>query len=271
MNHDYSTWIQKVLKVASRASQAILEIYLNNNYHVRSKSDKSPVTEADLLSHQIIESGLREIDPNIPIISEEGKEIPYEVRSKWPMYWCVDPLDGTKEFIQRTDEFTINIALIENGSPILGVVAVPVHNQYYWAIKGQQAYLQIGEGEGVQPQVIQCRDPLGLPIRIIKSRRAMDASWEPFLNRLPAHEITLCGSSVKFCLIAKGDFDIYPQFGETGEWDTAAPQCILEAAGGKVVNLHGESLLYNTKPSLMNPKFCAISNVDLLSYIVDKS
>lgn len=269
MNINYCDLIQKVLAVAKIAGEAVADIYRRKDYRIQSKSDNSPVTEADLLSHHLIQEGLSSIDSSLPMISEEGQEVPFQVRSLWPRYWLVDPLDGTQEFIQGRSEFTINIALIENHVPVLGVVAVPMLNHYYWSTKGQAAYFQEGTRD---PLIIQANCKVQFPIRLVVSRRAsQDSNWISLLERLEKYEIMYCGSALKICWVAQGLADLYPRFGATGEWDTAAGQCILESAGGKLVDLSGQSLMYNNRPTLINPSFCAMSCVNLLPYVVDNS
>lgn len=269
MNSLYVNWIPQVLALAQKASEAILDIYQKKDYQIQNKQDLSPVTVADLLSHQIILSGLADIDNSLPVISEEGPAIPYEIRAKWPRFWLVDPLDGTRDFIKGTGEFSVNIALVEGHTPVLGVVAVPLKNHFYWSVKGGQAYFQDSSG-AVHP--IQSQKKLRFPIRMAMSRYSKEKKgWSQLLQRLKHYEILYTSSSVKMCLIAQGDIDLYPRFGATGEWDTAAPQCILTSAGGHVVDLSGNTLEYNRHDTLDNPSFYAVSCVELLSYIVDNS
>jgi 3'(2'), 5'-bisphosphate nucleotidase len=259
-----------VIAVARKASDAIMDIYERRAYQVKSKADHSPVTEADLLAHDIILAGLAIIDPTIPVLSEEASDINYDVRSGWDRYWLVDPLDGTREFIKETGEFTVNIALIENHIPVLGVVMVPVFKHCYWAVVGGPAYFQ-GDNSQQRPEVIQTNSRMSSPTRIAISRDHPNNStkWNSLLDRLQPIEWVHCGSALKICLVAKGQVDLYPRFGPTGEWDTAAGHCILEAAGGRVVDTRGQTLKYNLRPSLINPAFMAVSCVELLSYIVD--
>lgn len=265
----YETWIPKILALAKRACDAILDIYQKKEYEIQNKEDLSPVTIADLIAHQIIVAGLTDIDPDLPVISEEGPPISYEQRAKWSRFWLIDPLDGTKDFIEGTGEFSINIALIEEHQPVLGLVAVPIKNHFYWSVRGGAAYFQDEKGT---VQTIQSQGHLRFPVRMAVSRYPKDGkAWQKLLQVLKEYEILYSGSSVKMCLIAKGEIDLYPRFGTTGEWDTGAPQCILESAGGLVVDTQGQILKYNQGPSLENPPFYAVSCVDLLSYIVDNS
>lgn len=255
--------------LAKEAGRAIQEIYQRNAYDIQLKPDASPVTTADLLAHRIIETGLHQINPHLPILSEEGRTIDFKERSTWTHFWLVDPLDGTKEFIQQTGEFTVNIALIEGHSPVLGVVVAPFLQRAYWALRGGGAFFQ----QGVRPiKRIRANTELKFPVKVAMSRHHLEEEphLNPLLRRLKSVETVYCGSALKICLVAEGTVDLYPRFGPTGAWDTAAGQCILEAAGGQLINLQGQPLTYNTGPSLVNPAFSAVSCVDLLPYVVDK-
>lgn len=263
---NYQSWIPYIIEIAKEASHAIKKIYHQKSYSIQSKLDKSPVTEADLLSNSIIQHGLQQLEPSFPIISEEGDEVPFSERSKWTRYFLVDPLDGTQEFINGNNEFSVNIALVENNKPILGVVAVPFFERVYWGYHEEDAaYLQEGESP---PTPIHSRSTMQYPIKVVMSRRHKEEEhWKEFLKRLPEYEVSYFGSALKICLVAEGKADLYPRFGKTGEWDTAAGQCILEAAGGKVIDLQGNPLKYNMRPSLINPSFYAVGSPDLFSYI----
>lgn len=274
MEKNFELVLAKVLAVAKEASQAILEVFANKNYNTQHKADKSPVTEADLKAHHIIVEGLSKIRLNktedIPVLSEEGQEIPYLIRKHWTKLWLVDPLDGTKEFIQGSEDFTINIALIEDHQPVLGVVVAPVPQHYYWATKGGDAYFQ----EGNHPPIkINVRQDLQDSIKVAVSRSHSNDKnkWEALIKKFKDVEFIYRGSALKICLVARGVVDLYPRLGQTGEWDTAAGQCILEAAGGKLVDLWGRPFKYNARETLVNEGFFALGSVELLSYIVDKS
>ncbi len=261
----YGDWIPQILSVAFEAAEAIVDIDRRNAYQVKKKLDTSPVTEADLIAHRIIQAGLTALDPLMPLLSEEGVEIPYAIRSSWPRYWLIDPLDGTREFIRGTGEFTINIALIENHMPVLGVVVVPAHQHAYWAVRGEGAYVKLAT---LDPMPIRTRHFQQTPVKVLASRRLNQHTkpdWIALMDRLGQAELQYCGSAWKICLVAKGEADLYPQFGTTSEWDTAAGQCILEAAGGQLVDLFGQPLKYNLKPSLKNPAFYAVSDSKLIS------
>lgn len=270
MTKDYASWMPKILDVARLAASAIMEIRTHKNYKVRNKSDHSPVTEADMKAHQILEAGLKKIKPGIPVLSEEGDNIPYEERKHWPLFWLIDPLDGTKEFIKGSKDFTVNIALIEHHQPVLGVVVAPALEHYYWGSRALGAYFQ---EEGQSPERIYARDELVFPLKVAVSRSHGHDSekWNALMERFKGVEFVYRGSALKICLVAKGEVDLYPRLGPTGEWDTAAGQSILEAAGGKLVDLWGRSFKYNARDTLVNEGFFAVGCSELLSYIVDKS
>ncbi|MFL6550987.1 MAG: 3'(2'),5'-bisphosphate nucleotidase CysQ [Povalibacter sp.] len=246
--------LSSVVDVAKRAGAAILEVY-SQPFDVAHKEDKSPLTEADLRAHAIIVEGLQAIAPTLPVLSEEDSNISFEKRRGWHRYWLVDPLDGTKEFVSRNGEFTVNIALIENHVPVLGVVHVPVSNTTYVGSRGHGAFRQTDDQ---LPVAIKAAAHAHSPVRVVGSRsHAKAGSMDTYLDRLGAHSLRSIGSSLKFCLIADGSADVYPRFGPTSEWDTAAAHAVVEAAGGAVVDLRGQPLRYNTKPDLLNPNFLA--------------
>lgn len=250
---DINLLLNDVIRLAKNAGDKILAIYrCSENMAVQVKNDQSPLTEADLVSHRVITQGLLELTPKWPILSEESAVIPYAERELWQRYWLVDPLDGTKEFIQKTDDFTVNIALIENHKPILGIVSAPALQLCYSAAQGKGAFKQIAE---TPSQPINTRKKLETSTVVVASRRHGLGELQAFLGRLGDHTIVHRGSALKFCIVAEGAADIYPRFGPTSEWDTAAGQCIVEAAGGKVVDLSGHPLRYNTKESLVNSSF----------------
>lgn len=243
--------LNKIEQTSIEAGNAILEIYETADFGVEIKSDDSPLTKADLAAHKVIVKDLKSITPDVPILSEESASIPFSERSKWNKYWLVDPLDGTKEFIKRNGEFTVNIALIENGQSILSVVYVPVKKITYSAAKGYGAF----KSENGERKKIHSHKPArNIPV-VVGSRSHISEDVKAYLNKLGEHEMTAMGSSLKFCLVAEGVADLYPRLGLTSEWDTAAAQCIVEQAGGRVVTLDNESLKYNTKDSLLNPFF----------------
>jgi len=242
---------QRLLDIARTAGQAILEVY-QQDFAVEHKEDSSPLTAADLASHRAIVQGLVELDPETPILSEEGAESPFATRSQWMRYWLIDPLDGTREFVKRNGEFTVNIALIENGIPTVGVVHIPVSGISYLGQSGQGAWKIDAEG---QRSAIRVSAPAHRPVRVAGSRSHAGDSLKRFLERLGEHQIVSMGSSLKLCLVAEGAADVYPRLGPTSEWDTAAAQAVVEAAGGMVTDTQLEPLRYNTKDSLLNPHF----------------
>ena len=243
--------LNKIEQTAEKAGKAILKIYETADLGVEIKSDDSPLTKADLAAHNVIAQDLKEITPHIPLLSEESADIPFSERSNWSKYWLVDPLDGTKEFIKKNGEFTVNIALIEDGHSILSVVYVPVKNIAYTAAKGYGAFKK---ENNKRVQIHTQKPSRSVPV-VVGSRSHMSKDVEDYLVKLGEHELTAMGSSLKFCLVAEGKADLYPRLGLTSEWDTAAAQCIVEQAGGRVVTLDNETLMYNTKDKLLNPYF----------------
>lgn len=243
--------LAEVVKLAQRAGDAILGVY-SEQFEVTHKTDRSPLTLADLRSHQIISQGLRALTPDLPVLSEEASDIPYEQRQHWERYWLVDPLDGTKEFVSRNGEFTVNVALIEDHVPILGVVHVPVTSTTYTGATGIGAFRQ---ADAQPPQQLHVHSPAASPLRIVGSRSHRGDTLDRYLPKLAPYELLAVGSSLKFCLVAEGSADFYPRFGPTSEWDTAAAQAVVEAAGGAVIETNGERLRYNTKADLLNPHF----------------
>jgi 3'(2'), 5'-bisphosphate nucleotidase len=243
--------LKDIEQLSVAAGQAIMEVYESGDFGVDHKADDSPLTKADLASHQVIAEGLKSLTEDIPVLSEESADIPFEERQSWQKYWLVDPLDGTKEFIKRNGEFTVNIALIESGKPILSVVYVPVSQVIYAAAKGVGVF----KVEGGKRSSIGVMKNSRFKPTVVGSRSHMSDDVKAYLERLGQHELVSMGSSLKFCLVAEGKADLYPRLGLTSEWDTAAAQCIVEQAGGQVVTLDGEPLLYNTKDSLLNPHF----------------
>ncbi len=240
-----------VEKLATQAGDAILSVYESDDFGVDHKSDDSPLTKADLAAHEVIVAGLKTLTPDIPVLSEESASIPFEERQSWRKYWLVDPLDGTKEFIKRNGEFTVNIALIEQGKPVLSVVYVPVSGVSYSAAVGVGVFKR---EDGKKHSIMVMKNSRFKPT-VVGSRSHMSDEVKAYLERLGQHELVSMGSSLKFCLVAEGKADLYPRLGLTSEWDTAAAQCIVEQAGGRVVTLDGQPLLYNTKDSLLNPHF----------------
>ena len=249
-------WRAAAVDIARAAGAAILEVYGQNDVAVQQKADRSPLTAADLAAHRLITTRLRALTPELPVLSEEAAEqVAPEVRRSWRRYWLVDPLDGTKEFINRNGEFTVNIALIDAGRPCLGVVYVPVQDVCYSAAGGSQNSAFCRRGE--QPeQPIRVQTPAPAVLRMVGSRSHASPAQHAFAERLGEHRLLSVGSSLKFCLVAEGSADVYPRFGPTSEWDTAAAQCVVEQAGGRVVTVDDFTpLRYNAKDSLLNPHF----------------
>jgi 3'(2'), 5'-bisphosphate nucleotidase len=259
--------IETLIDIAHQAGDAILRIY-NTDFSVEQKSDSSPLTAADMASHNIIAAALKRHTPEIPVLSEESAKIPYETRSQWDRYWLIDPLDGTKEFIKRNGEFTVNIALIENHRATIGVVFVPVTGLTFYGTSSDGAF-KIEAGQAPQP--IRVNPKHRRPVQIAGSRSHAGDSLAQFLKNLGEHEIVSMGSSLKCCLVADGTCDLYPRLGPTSEWDTAAAQAVVEAAGGKITLTDMTPLRYNTKESLLNPHFFVFgdSDIDWSQYLAE--
>lgn len=240
-----------VAAIARQAGAAIMAVY-GGEFAVQEKADRSPLTEADAAAQAVIAAGLAQFDPSLPVLSEEAVA-DFAGPDAAGRYWLVDPLDGTKEFIKRNGEFTVNIALIERGRPVLGVVFAPALGLCYAAAQGLGAFRQEGQGERRPIAVSAHRE--GTPWRVVGSRSHAGDSLAEFLSRLGEHELVPMGSSLKFCLVAEGKADIYPRLGPTSLWDTAAAQCVVEQAGGVVLRLDGAPLDYGEPSAILNPFF----------------
>jgi 3'(2'), 5'-bisphosphate nucleotidase len=245
---------ERVAAIARQAGREILDVYAQCETARTLKEDASPLTAADLRSHRLIVSALAALTPGVPVLSEEAALPPYAERSRWARYWLVDPLDGTREFLARNGEFTVNIALIEAHAPVLGVVHVPSSDTTFRGIAGEGAWRQVGAAPA---QAVHVATRAADPVRVVGSRSHRGDSLDRFLARLGAHELKPVGSSLKFCMIAEGAADVYPRLGPTSEWDTAAAHAVVVAAGGTVVELDGQPLRYNTRTELLNPFFVA--------------
>ncbi len=256
MSHIDEQMLGPLLDIASQASEAILKIYATN-FQVETKQDRSPVTAADIAAHETILRGLKRLTPDLPVLSEESSQIPFSERRRWDRYWLVDPLDGTKEFISRNGDFTVNIALVQEHAPVVGVVHMPVENLSYYGVVGAGAFCSEA---GSVPQVIHVRPLSGQPVRVVASRSHRGPLLDGYLEKLGAHETLSRGSALKFCLVAEGAADVYPRLGPTYEWDTAAGHAVLLAAGGHVMAVDGSPLSYNSKESLLNPHFLAYAD-----------
>lgn len=250
--------IDPVVALAIEAGRAILEVY-SSDFDVQSKDDKSPLTQADLAAHHCIVAGLQALTPVLPIISEESGLPDFEERSRWERYWLVDPLDGTKEFVNRNGEFTVNIALIDHHKPVFGVVHVPVQNKTYVGCEGYGAERRSADGSATKISVAAASST---PVRVVGSRSHRGASLDAWLKNLGDCDMVPMGSSLKFCVIAEAGADVYPRLGPTSEWDTAAAQAVVEQAGGSVVTLDGKPMKYNTKSDMLNPHFFVIGARD---------
>jgi 3'(2'), 5'-bisphosphate nucleotidase len=250
--------IETLIDLSREAGSAILDIY-NTDFEVKEKSDQSPLTTADLASHKIIVRALNRLTPDIPVLSEESAEISFDQRRSWNRYWLIDPLDGTREFVKRNGEFTVNIALIEDGQPALGVVYVPVTGVVYYGNREVGAFRQL---PGEERERISVHSKQRRPVKVAGSRSHAGESLKNYLANLGEHEIISMGSSLKLCLVAEGSADIYPRLGPTSEWDTAAAQAIVEAAGGQVTDTQMQPLRYNSKESLLNPHFFVFGDLE---------
>jgi 3'(2'), 5'-bisphosphate nucleotidase len=244
--------------IAERAAAAILEVY-ESDFAVTQKDDRSPLTAADLAAHRLIVAALTELTPELPVLSEESAGVAWSERSRWTRYWLVDPLDGTREFVKRNGEFTVNIALIDAHRPVLGVVQKPVGGELAVAWDGGEAWF--ADAAGARPRRIGTRRR-ATPLTVAGSRSHASEHEAHLLARLgPCAKLPL-GSSLKFVRIAAADADLYLRLGPTSEWDTAAGQCVLEQAGGAVLDFDGLPLRYNTRDSLLNPDFFAVGDRD---------
>lgn len=245
------TLCQECVEIARVAGSRILDVY-NTEYSIEEKDDKSPLTDADLAAHNEIVRQLSALTPDIPILSEESAKLPFEVRQSWDTYWLVDPLDGTREFIKRNGEFTVNIALIQNHKSIIGVIHVPVLDVDYFGWKEGGSFKIENRGETTP---ISVRKQAGDKLVVAGSRSHGSEQMQAYMKNLGDSDLLSMGSSLKFCLVAEGRADLYPRLGLTSEWDTAAAHCIVEQAGGFVTKTDMSPLDYNTKDSLLNPFF----------------
>ena len=242
---------QNALVIAHRAGRRIVDVY-GGHYDVDVKSDNSPVTTADLVAHDLIIESLGQLEPKLPVLSEESTDVSFEERNRWSTYWLVDPLDGTREFLRRNGEFSVNIALVHENRPIVGVIVAPVLGVSYFAIRGEGAFKQVGN-EPAEP--IRVRSAPS-QVTVAKSRSpVVGPRLQHFLDELGEHDEIPMGSALKSCLVAEGVADIYARLGPTGEWDTGAAQCIVEEAGGYIRDVNSRRLTYNERESLINPAF----------------
>lgn len=254
-----TTLREGAIALARDAAAAIIGIY-DSAFAVEHKADASPLTAADLAAHRILVEGLERLTPDIPVLSEEAAEdATWNVRCGWQRLWLVDPLDGTREFVKRNGEFSVNLALIEDGVPVFGIVQAPVTGTLWHATRGVGAFRREGNDE----TTLHTRRPARTPLRVAASRSHRDARTEAFIAKMGEVEPIGLGSSLKFCKLAEGGMDVYPRFGPTSEWDTAAGQCVLEAAGGVVIDPKGRPLRYNQRDTLLNGDFLALGDPGL--------
>ncbi|MBL4237822.1 3'(2'),5'-bisphosphate nucleotidase CysQ [Vibrio fluvialis] len=260
---DLSHLLPDVISIARSAGQLILDIYENKSYESYTKSDETPVTSADLAAHKLVVERLSELTPDIPVLSEEAANISLTTRETWQRYWLVDPLDGTQEFIARSGDFATIIALVENNRPVMGVVYGPVSGVTYYAYSGKGAWKIPDMSESLRIETHKHELP-GQSIAIAISRRQ---DINRITNRLSSkwnYELVPLGSAaLKACLVAEGAVDCYLRLGPTGEWDTAATQCIVEEAGGRILSTQLEQLSYNERDTLENPNFIVLGDADL--------
>lgn len=253
---------EEVVRIAKGAGAAIMEIYKEadiDDLQIQNKADESPLTIADRAANAIICAGLQTLPVKYPIVSEENKAIPYKERFTFTYSWLVDPLDGTKEFIKKNGEFTVNIALVHQGSPEIGVVYAPVLDEMYWAVKGYGAFLEKnGETEQLAAANFKMDDP---GLKVVCSRSHLNKDTQAFVDQLNEPDLVPKGSSLKFLIVAKGEAHLYPRLAPTTEWDTGAAQIVLEEAGGKVINQDSGAPLQYNKENLLNPHFIAYGNI----------
>lgn len=250
--------LEAVTEIAKEAGEAITTIY-RTGFTVTHKPDNSPVTNADMASHHIIRRRLQDLTPEWPVLSEEDPSSDFAQRSQWPIYWLVDPLDGTREFIHYRDTFCVNIGLVSGSAVILGVIHGPILGLTYSALKGYGAFKQEGQ-QATHAIEVSCWQQ-SLPLKVAVSRSHSSPLLKQFLEQIGPHELVSMGSALKIGLVAEGKVDLYPRFGPTWEWDTAAGQCVVEQAGGALTDANLRPLQYNTKESLINPSFLVAGKI----------
>ena len=255
--------LETLEEIARDAGEKILHVYESADFDVQSKGDGSPLTRADRVAHEAIVAGLQQLTPEIPILSEESGEKESASRHTWGTFWLVDPLDGTKEFIKRNGEFTVNIALISEGRPVFGVVHAPVLNECFCGGDGYGAWRI--DGSARRRREMQVSDYVSGTATVVASRSHRGEAVEAFITSLAerygAPEVRSMGSSLKICLVAAGEADVYPRLGPTCEWDTAAAHAVVLGAGGKITDVEGQELAYN-KQSILNPWFLVFGGGD---------
>jgi 3'(2'), 5'-bisphosphate nucleotidase len=256
---DFFALIDPLNKIIARASAKIMEIYASGNYDIKVKDDASPVTKADLAANDIICEGLQTLDSTFPFLSEENMQIPYLERKAYEYFWLIDPLDGTKEFMRKNGQFTVNVCLVHGQIPILGIVAAPSLDEVYYAVKGQGAYLEKNNMTCRMVCSSFSNNQKGLRIPVSLSHINQDT--RSIIEQYDSPEVIGRGSALKFMMIANAEADLYPRLAPTMEWDTAAPQIIIEEAGGSVINYETKAAMTYNKESLVNPGFIAYSKL----------
>ena len=261
-NTDLAVLLTGALALAEQAAQAIMEVY-SRPFEVTKKADLSPLTQADMASHHLLDAGLKSLEPRFPVLSEESGARIFIDRTRWKRYWLIDPLDGTREFVARNGEFAVNIALIENGAPVLGIVLAPARGDVCFATRGAGAWRTTWTHANTTPQALHTRKA-GSPVRVAVSRSHHPAEISGLLIAMGEHELCALGSSLKFSGIAAGEQDIYPRLSSSSsEWDIAAGQCIIEQAGGAVLDRSGKPLRYNQGAELLVPAFIALGDTSV--------
>ncbi|MTB53884.1 3'(2'),5'-bisphosphate nucleotidase CysQ [Lewinella sp. W8] len=259
---NYLALAAEVGQITREAGAAILEVYDTEDFGVEHKADDSPLTRADRAANTVIEAGLRALSFRAPIVSEEGRDVPYAERSQYTRFWLVDPLDGTKEFIKRNGEFTVNIALIESGRPVLGAVFVPVTGELYYAATNQGAW-RLATPDATPEQLRAATFTLQDPhLRVVASRSHLNEATQAFMDKLDRPEIVSRGSSLKILELAKGEAHLYPRLAPTMEWDTGAAHAILLEAGGKMISEETSRELPYNKENLLNHFFVAYGAIN---------
>lgn len=254
-----------LLEIAHAAGREIMDVY-SLEFAVAEKADRTPLTEADLRSQQRILAGLAELTPGIPVLAEESATVPWAERRHWRELWLVDPLDGTREFVSRNPEFTVNIALVRDHRPVLGIVHVPAQSKDYYGYRTDGERANAGGGCAFRQKAGEAAVPIRVaqqaeePLRIVGSKSHRGDSLDALLTKIGPHVLKPIGSSLKLCLVAEGSADFYPRLGPTMEWDTAAAQAVAECAGAQVIDLEGKPLRYNARADLLNPHFLAFAD-----------
>ena len=252
--------VEEVISIAIKAGAGILDVYHNaSGIEIQSKADDSPLTKADQAANTIICDGLEKLSVQFPIISEENKQLPFQERVNYETFWLVDPLDGTREFIKRNGEFTVNIALVKDNKPVLGVIYVPVQEKIYWGLQGEGSYVRIGTDDiQLKVNAYNMTDP---QLNVVSSRSHLNDATKAYVAKMNNPNFVPMGSSLKFMIVAEGKADVYPRFIPCMEWDTAAAQIILEEAGGSIMNIETQKPLTYNKEVLLNPYFIAFGEV----------